>query len=76
MACLVYAYFISIKTIPRFSIRHCLILLTFLVIGLQEACIDERIIFFIIGIALTFLKDKKPSDDMQGVIDNKMKKKK
>ena len=46
-----------------------LILLTFLVIGLQESCIDERILFFIIGIALTFLKDKKPSDNKELLIE-------
>ena len=60
LAYLVYSYFISIKTNPRFSIRYCLILLTFLVIGLQESCMDERFLFFVIGIALTFLKDRKP----------------
>jgi len=52
LAYLVYSYVKSIKAKPNFSIRLSLILLTFLVIGLQEACFDERFFFFVIGIAL------------------------
>jgi len=59
IAYLVYAYYKSVKTKLDFSIKHCLILLTFLVIGLQEACIDERFYFFIIGFAIMFARENK-----------------
>ena len=70
LAYLVYSYCKSIQTTPRFSIKNSLILLTFLVIGLQEACMDERVLFLIIGIALTFLKDKKPEDEDKNIKKN------
>ena len=60
IGCLIYAYYKALRNKLNFSIRKSLIFFTFLVIGLQESCIDERFYFFIIGIALIFVKDKKP----------------
>ena len=61
---LIYAYYMSIKVKLNFSIKHCLILLTFLVIGLQEACVDERFYFFIIGMAIMFINDKPKKENL------------
>lgn len=55
---LVYSYIKTIKNKPNFSIRLSLIFLTFLVVGLQEACMDERFFFLVIGIILMFIGDK------------------
>lgn len=55
---LVYCYIKTIKDKPNFSIRLSLIFFTFLVIGLQEACMDERFFFLVIGIMLMFVGDK------------------
>ncbi len=72
---LIISYFRSIKTSRKFSIKHSLIFLTFLVIGLQEACIDERFYFFIIGIALIFLRDV-PEDKQQKLLEESKEKNK
>ncbi len=75
LAYLIYSYFVAVKRKPKLSIKHSLIFLTFLVIGLQEACIDERFYFFIIGIALVFLRDD-PAPKNELLIENKEKVKK
>lgn len=63
IAYLIYSYFKAIKTKLNFSIKYSLIMLTFLVIGLQEACIDERFFFFVIGVALLFTTKKETVDE-------------
>lgn len=68
LAFLIYSYFKAVKSNPKFSIKNSLIFLTFLVIGFQEACIDERFYFFILGIAFIFLRDNKQIDKSHQLI--------
>jgi len=70
LAYLVYSYFRSVKTNPKFSIKNSLIFITFLIIGLQEACIDERFYFFIIGLALVFLRESKTKDKKEEILES------
>lgn len=65
IAYLIYCYCKSVNNKLNFSVRKSLVFLTFLIIGLQESCIDERFYFFVIGIAFMFIKDK-PKNQEQG----------
>lgn len=65
IAYLIYCYCKSVNNKLNFSVRKSLVFLTFLVIGLQESCIDERFYFFVIGIAFMFIKDKPKNVEKQ-----------
>lgn len=75
IAYLIYSYCKSVNNKLNFSVRKSLVFLTFLVIGLQEACIDERFYFFVIGIAFMFIKDKpKKFEEQHTMIESTEKK--
>ena len=67
---LAWSYYYSLEEKPHLSVLGFLPLILFLVMALQEACLDERLYFLVISIMLIFSKNKNEDGEKLAEVKN------